>query len=79
MKAKCSKGQKRILAPVEEFLLVLNCLHLGLHVCEQDIAYRFGLSQPTVLEIQDMDQSTLPAIQGDSYFVPKSPHSFQNA
>ena len=41
-----NKGRPRCLAPMEEFFLTLVCLHLGL--LEQDIAYRFGVSQSTV-------------------------------
>ena len=43
---KSSKGRKRLLSPLEEFFLVLICLRLGL--LEQDLAYRFGISQSTV-------------------------------
>ena len=42
-------GRHHILPPIEEFLLVLIRLRLGL--LEQDIAYRFGLSQSTVSRI----------------------------
>ena len=46
---KSSKGRKRILPPLEEFFLVLVCLRLGL--LEQDLAYRFRISQSTVSRI----------------------------
>lgn len=47
--AKSTKGRKRILSPLEEFFLVLVQLHLGLF--EQDLAYRFDISQSTVSRI----------------------------
>ena len=43
--SKSNKGRKRTLSPLGEFFLVLVCLCLG--VFEQDIAYRFGVSQST--------------------------------
>ena len=46
---KSNKGRKRSLSPLEEFFLVLVRLRLGLF--EQDIAYRFGISQSTVSRI----------------------------
>ena len=46
---KSGKGRKRILPPLEEFFLVLVRLRLGLF--EQDLAYRFGISQTTVSRI----------------------------
>ena len=46
---KSCKGRKRILPPLEEFFLVLVRLRLGLF--EQDLAYRFGISQATVSRI----------------------------
>ena len=46
---KSSKGRKRILPPLEEFFLMLVRLRLGL--LEQDLAYRFHISQSTVSRI----------------------------
>ena len=46
---KTSKGRKRMLSPLEEFFLVLVRLRLGLF--EQDLAYRFAVSQSTVSRI----------------------------
>ena len=46
---KSSKGRKRILPPLEEFFLVLVRLRLGL--LEQELAYRFRISQSTVSRI----------------------------
>ena len=46
---KTDKGRKRALLPLEEFFLVLVRLRLGL--LEQDLAYRFGVSQSTVSRI----------------------------
>ena len=46
---KSGKGRKRVLSPLEEFFLVLVHLRLGLF--EQDLAYRFGISQTTVSRI----------------------------
>ena len=46
---KSNKGRRRILRPLDEFFLVLVRLHLGLF--EQDIAYRFDISQSTVSRI----------------------------
>ena len=46
---KTNKGRKRLLSPLNEFFLVLIRLRLGL--CEQDLAYRFCVSQPTVSQI----------------------------
>ena len=47
--AKTDKGCKRALLPLEEFFLVLVRLRLGLF--EQDLAYRFGVSQSTVSRV----------------------------
>lgn len=47
--AKTAKGRKRVLLPLEEFFLVLVRLRLGLF--EQDLAYRFSVSQSTVSRI----------------------------
>ena len=44
-----NKGRPRCLPPMEEFFLTLVRLRLGL--LEQDIAYRFGVSQSTVSRI----------------------------
>ena len=44
-----NKGRPRSLPPMEEFFLTLVRLRLGL--LEQDIAYRFGVSQSTVSRI----------------------------
>ena len=44
-----NKGCPRSLPPMEEFFLTLVRLRLGL--LEQDIAYRFGVSQSTVSRI----------------------------
>ena len=44
-----SSGRPHILPPMEEFFLVLVRLRLGL--MEQDIAYRFNISQSTVSRI----------------------------
>ena len=49
MQCKSNKGRKRSLSPLEEFFLILVRLRLGLF--EQDIAYRFGISQSTVSRI----------------------------
>ena len=46
---KSGKGRKRILPPLEEFFLLLVRLRLGLF--EQDLAYRFSISQSTVSRI----------------------------
>ena len=46
---KSNTGRKRILPPMEEFFLVLVRLRLGL--LEEDLAYRFGVSQSTVSRI----------------------------
>ena len=46
---KSNKGRRRILCPLDEFFLVLVRLRLGLF--EQDIAYRFDISQSTVSRI----------------------------
>ena len=46
---KSTKGRPRLLSPLEEFFLVLVRLRLGLF--EQDLAYRFGISQSTVSRI----------------------------
>ena len=46
---KSSSGRKRILSPLEEIFLVLVRLRLGLF--EQDLAYRFGVSQSTISRI----------------------------
>ena len=47
--AKTDKDRKRALLPLEEFFLVLVRLRLGL--LEQDLAYRFAVSQSTVSRI----------------------------
>ena len=47
--AKTAKGHERILLPLEVFFLVLVRLRLGLF--EQDLAYRFAVSQSTVSRI----------------------------
>ena len=49
MQSKSNKGRKRSLSPLEEFFLVLVRLHLGLF--EQDITYRFSISQSTVSQM----------------------------
>ena len=49
MQCKSNKGRKRSLSPLEEVFLILVRLRLGLF--EQDIAYRFGISQSTVSRI----------------------------
>lgn len=46
---KTNKGRRKILPPLEEFFLILIRLCLGLF--EQDLAYRFGISQATVSHI----------------------------
>lgn len=46
---KGSKGRHRALLPIDEFFLVMIRLWLGL--LEKDLAYRFGVSQPTVSRI----------------------------
>ena len=46
---KSAKGRKRLLSPLDEFFLVLVRLRLGLF--EQDLAYRFAVSQSTVSRI----------------------------
>ena len=46
---KYNTGRKRKLPPLEEFFLVLVRLRLGL--LEQDLAYRFGVSQSTISRI----------------------------
>ena len=46
---KSNKGRRRILRPLDEFFLLLIRLRLGLF--EQDIAYRFDISQSTVSRI----------------------------
>ena len=46
---KRSKGQPRTLSPIDEFFLVMIRLQLGL--LEKDLAYRCGISQPTVSRI----------------------------
>ena len=46
---KSTKGRPRMLSPLEEFFLVL--VRLRLRLLEQDLAYRFGISQPTVSRI----------------------------
>ena len=43
------KGRSRVLQPVDELLLVLMRLRLGLF--EEDLSYRFAVSQPTVSRI----------------------------
>jgi len=45
----CGMGRHHILTPVNEFFLTLCRLRLGL--LEQDLAYRFQVSQPTVSRI----------------------------
>ena len=47
--SKSTKGRKRILPPLEEFFVLLVRLRLGLF--EQDLAYRFGVSQSTISRI----------------------------
>lgn len=47
--AEDSRGAPRLLSPMNEFFLVLCRLRLGL--LEQDLALRFGISQPTVSRI----------------------------
>ena len=44
-----SKGRHRMLSPIDKFFLVMIQLCLGL--LEKDLAYRFGISQPTVSRI----------------------------
>ena len=46
---KLTMGRPRMLSPLEEFFLVPARLHLGLF--EHDLAYHFGISQPTVSRI----------------------------
>lgn len=46
---KSKRGQKRSLSPLNEFFLLLVHLRLGLF--EQDLAYRFGISQSSVSRI----------------------------
>jgi hypothetical protein len=46
---KSKKGRPRSLSPIDEFFLTLVRLRLGL--LEQDLAYRFGISQSTVSRI----------------------------
>ena len=45
----CSKGRNRKCSLIDEFLIVLVRLRLGLF--ERDIGYRFGISQSTVSRI----------------------------
>ena len=47
--SKSHKGRKRLLSPLNDFFLFLIRLHLGLF--EQDLAYRFGISQSSVSRI----------------------------
>ena len=44
-----TRGAPRLLTPLNEFFLVLCRMRLGL--LEQDLAFRFGISQPTVSRI----------------------------
>ena len=44
-----TRGAPRMLSPLNEFFLVLCRIRLGL--LEQDLAFRFGISQPTVSRI----------------------------
>ena len=46
---KRGSGSSRSLSPINEFFLVLCRLRCGLMEC--DLAYRFGISQPTVSRI----------------------------
>ena len=46
---KTTRGRRRKLPPIEEFFLVLIQLRLGSF--EQDLEYRFGISQTTVSHI----------------------------
>ena len=43
---RSNKGRPLSLSPIDEFFIVLVSLHLSL--LEQDVAYHFGISQPTV-------------------------------
>ena len=44
-----TRGAPRLLTPLNEFFFVLCRMRLGL--LEQDLAFRFGISQPTVSRI----------------------------
>ena len=46
---KTNKGRPQALSPLNKFFLVLVCVKLGLF--EQNLANRFGISQPTVSRI----------------------------
>ena len=46
---KSNKGWKRLLSPLNEFFLLL--VRLRLELFEQDLAYRFGISQSSVSRI----------------------------
>ena len=61
---KSTKGRPRLLSPLEEFFLVLVRLRLGLF--EQDLAYRFGISQSTVSRIF-LIISHMPKVFKDKY------------
>ena len=53
--SKTKKGRKRLLAPLDEFFLLLISLRLGLF--EQDLAYQFGVSQSTVSRTYNSNKS----------------------
>ena len=58
-----NKGRPRKLSPLEEFFLTMVLLRLGL--LEQDITYRFSISQSTISRIYFyyMDQFHVPTVQ----------------